>query len=374
MIQKYTLQFITPCFCRGADGKTIELRGNSIKGALRFWFRAIGCFNELEDTRDMKEKEAEIFGGTIGEAHRPSPIKLKIEHENNKEFKLCFIERKEKDSEYFKIYFNLLELVSILGGIGSSTRKGYGCFNILNQANNINEDEKEGKEIDKYVEEKLNLLNMNMKNKSNDKNKKFYCIVKKENLENKFNRYWEIKRLEDYKNIKYPFIKKIYIKEINNQNITNMIKKQKTIKDVVQNKDLQCIKENWLIKALGGDINERFASPIYVSQCEYKNKTYLIITELYNTFKDVKKIDIDNIDKEKINSIIKKQKSEKAVLKDMLEYKKLDIKTKKTLELFKLDKIGTSEDIKEIISSEKTEIIIEQCKKEIINKLLANIK
>jgi CRISPR type III-B/RAMP module RAMP protein Cmr1 len=41
-IQTYTLEFITPCFCAGADQTVAELRGSSIRGQLRWWFRALG--------------------------------------------------------------------------------------------------------------------------------------------------------------------------------------------------------------------------------------------------------------------------------------------------------------------------------------------
>jgi len=49
-------------FLAGADGKTPELRAPSIKGAVRFWWRAMnGCLS----IKDLKEKESEIFGSYI---------------------------------------------------------------------------------------------------------------------------------------------------------------------------------------------------------------------------------------------------------------------------------------------------------------------
>ncbi|MDR1816585.1 MAG: type III-B CRISPR module RAMP protein Cmr1 [Puniceicoccales bacterium] len=50
----YNLTFLTPCFCAGADQARAELRAPSIRGQLRWWFRALG------GTRD---EETEIFGG-----------------------------------------------------------------------------------------------------------------------------------------------------------------------------------------------------------------------------------------------------------------------------------------------------------------------
>jgi len=50
-------------FLSGADGQTPELRPPSIKGALRFWWRAMNGHLSLEE---LKKKEDEIFGGTEG--------------------------------------------------------------------------------------------------------------------------------------------------------------------------------------------------------------------------------------------------------------------------------------------------------------------
>ncbi len=50
----YTFECITPCFCAGADQTQAEIRPSSIRGALRWWFRALG---------GSKELETEVFGG-----------------------------------------------------------------------------------------------------------------------------------------------------------------------------------------------------------------------------------------------------------------------------------------------------------------------
>jgi len=49
-----TFECITPCFCAGADQAKAEIRPSSIRGALRWWFRALG---------GSKEMETEVFGG-----------------------------------------------------------------------------------------------------------------------------------------------------------------------------------------------------------------------------------------------------------------------------------------------------------------------
>jgi len=47
-IQTYSLTFITPCFCAGADQATAELRASAIRGQLRWWFRALGGTARME--------------------------------------------------------------------------------------------------------------------------------------------------------------------------------------------------------------------------------------------------------------------------------------------------------------------------------------
>jgi len=46
---------ITPCFCAGADPARAEIRAPSIRGELRWWFRALG---------GTREQEVSVFGGS----------------------------------------------------------------------------------------------------------------------------------------------------------------------------------------------------------------------------------------------------------------------------------------------------------------------
>ncbi len=56
----FTCETITPMFLSGA-GTTPELRAPSIKGAMRFWWRALQNENSI---RELREKETKIFGGS----------------------------------------------------------------------------------------------------------------------------------------------------------------------------------------------------------------------------------------------------------------------------------------------------------------------
>lgn len=59
--KEFEVEVVTPMFLGGADKNKAELRVPSIKGALRFWWRALYGSDDLED---MKKREAEIFGST----------------------------------------------------------------------------------------------------------------------------------------------------------------------------------------------------------------------------------------------------------------------------------------------------------------------
>lgn len=67
--KSYLLEFITPAFLSGADQSRAELRAPSVRGALRWWFRALG---------GTREEEAEVFGGVHGGAKR-SKVIIRVE-------------------------------------------------------------------------------------------------------------------------------------------------------------------------------------------------------------------------------------------------------------------------------------------------------
>ncbi len=79
---------ITPMFLAGADGQTPELRAPSIKGAMRFWWRALNGHLPLQDRMErhngeprvmqagLRSCEAAIFGGES----RRSSFFIQIRH------------------------------------------------------------------------------------------------------------------------------------------------------------------------------------------------------------------------------------------------------------------------------------------------------
>lgn len=67
---------ITPMFLAGADGQTPELRAPSIKGAMRFWWRAM---NGHRGESYMRSHEEELFGGVTKNGARRSKVILRVE-------------------------------------------------------------------------------------------------------------------------------------------------------------------------------------------------------------------------------------------------------------------------------------------------------
>ena len=65
----YTLELITPCFCAGANPAQAEIRVPSIRGQLRWWFRALGG-NATE--------ESEVFGSAAGDEGYGSSLRIAI--------------------------------------------------------------------------------------------------------------------------------------------------------------------------------------------------------------------------------------------------------------------------------------------------------
>lgn len=65
----YEFEFLTPCFCGGADPARAELRAPSIRGRLRWWFRALG---------GSREDEEKVFGSVGGGRTSPGASSLAV--------------------------------------------------------------------------------------------------------------------------------------------------------------------------------------------------------------------------------------------------------------------------------------------------------
>src|SRR3972149_2350701 len=202
MIKKITFEIetITPMFLSGADQNKAELRAASIKGLLRFWWRALQSAGDLERLREMRERESKIFGSADERQGGGSGFSVRVSHEGvlyagkkpfpdnpvykvpipGKTFKMNILEylaygtfdgKKGFRGDYFDYNqrFNVIMsifkepfaneiliamyVVSIFGGIGSRSRNGFGSFHVLNK-NEAFEDISNTFSIDKPYEKK----------------------------------------------------------------------------------------------------------------------------------------------------------------------------------------------------------------------------
>ena len=141
----FECEVITPMFLAGADGVTPELRAPSIKGALRFWWRAMNGHLSL---KELKEQEGKIFGNTASRSQVIIRVHQKdlqsadsemVPHKPfmkrpaflpNQQFEVTLMLSKSKDLSIEQLK-NLFLLTCYLGGFGKRSRRGMGSVNII---------------------------------------------------------------------------------------------------------------------------------------------------------------------------------------------------------------------------------------------------
>lgn len=285
-----TLKTVTPLFLGGADGKTPELRAPSIKGAMRFWWRAI---KGMDDIKKLHDEENKIFGGTgegegrsrvivrvirslntmSGEGEGRSGVKeeemfervneeLILPHKGNwkkpafkagKEFKIEISFTVDKEILTLEQFKNLFILIVLLGGLGRRSRRGFGSLIITK----INDEDY----IPKYgLSDILHLLNSLNNNYKLDKDKIVLCRNA---------------------NAAYPFIGEIQIGE-------KGVDKYETLLVRIGNATSNIRKK---YKAQANSLgfagnNGRFASPVYVSTLLKSGRYYPVITTLNTAFEN----------------------------------------------------------------------------------------
>jgi len=175
----FEIETITPMFVAGANQTKAELRAASIKGLLRFWWRALQAEADLNK---LREKEAIIFGSSeegvggssfslrIITKDNLKPIKNKFpsnpQHQvrvEGKTFKInileylaygtyeyipkqgnVFVREYYPEKTKFDIVLNFTDekgknevlkafyVWCIFGGVGSRSRNGFGSINVIN--------------------------------------------------------------------------------------------------------------------------------------------------------------------------------------------------------------------------------------------------
>ena len=175
----FEIETITPMFLAGANQTKCELRAASIKGLLRFWWRALQAEPNLDE---LRKKEAKIFGscekGVGGSSFSlriitkddlkpikdnfPSNPQYQVQVEG-KTFKInileylaygtyeyiprqgnVFVREYYPEKTKFDIVLNFTDeacknevlkafyVWSIFGGLGSRSRNGFGSLNVVN--------------------------------------------------------------------------------------------------------------------------------------------------------------------------------------------------------------------------------------------------
>ncbi len=135
---------VTPLYLHGADMRKAELRLSSIKGALRYWYRA-ACPDFSKKTDSGITNEELLFGGTKGKAGQSAFLMRLVKEEEiqvrrgkyNQEyfasvrFELEFLLRPNLGKDVKPDWRGLLVsiwLLGHLGGLGAKSRKGYGAI------------------------------------------------------------------------------------------------------------------------------------------------------------------------------------------------------------------------------------------------------
>lgn len=190
-------EILTPLSIGGAN-KSLgpELRPPSLKGAMRFWWRAIRGDLDLDD---LRKKEAEIFGSS-DEAHGRSRFSLRISgHPQEQKLKIpiggnqtrpainlnCFKPGQQvkitiisnNESEH-ALHINILKIALALGGLGKRSRRGLGSLYLLSENGDMIEDLSSIKDVlrllknndlskpDNFIEESGKIVTQYMKNQA----------------------------------------------------------------------------------------------------------------------------------------------------------------------------------------------------------------
>lgn len=293
----FECEVITPMFLAGANGSTPELRPPSIKGAMRFWWRAMNghliTWNEEKKHWDytvLRNQEEELFGSSVEKVGK-SKFSIVIPTDNNdkdENEELKLIEGKEcflphhiggmecqacKDNNYkgeckkgiprkcfksgkFRVKFifketkindqvkDLFILTTILGGFGKRSRRGFGSITITGI---------EGKDDFKYPNTLPEIIKlMNSYYKLDDKTKPNKILI------------------NNIISADYPFIKEIQCGQ----------KKEYTALLELIGKKTHKYNDDSLGYAKG---KKRLGSPIYVSTIFNEDRDLLPIITTLNT-------------------------------------------------------------------------------------------
>ena len=129
---------VTPLMLHGVNKNRVELRIPSIKGALRYWYRAANPdYKDTVDSLGITQEEY-LFGGANGKAGQ-SAFLMRLSKKpkgnpkffTNKSFEIEFLLRPNLKQEATPDWRGLLVSIWLLGhfgGVGAKVRRGYGMI------------------------------------------------------------------------------------------------------------------------------------------------------------------------------------------------------------------------------------------------------
>lgn len=285
----FTCEVVTPMFLAGADGKTPELRPPSIKGAMRFWWRAMHGHLPIDDKKDgdgniiqkgLRTQEAEIFGGG-GEAAKRSGFHLRVLtgvremakqgyqplphhtggnnciacNANNNRCKKSF-EFQSITGDNFDVKIsgadlemieNLFVLTCVFGGFGKRSRRGFGSVKIVKR-----------NDVDFLMPNDLESIYSYLSKFNNDyqydRTDKKILLVRPVPLNDKYE-------------ITYPYLEEVRIGDDYGSDF-------QLVERIGKSSHKYQTDSN-------GSANPRFSSPTYVSALKIQNQYYPIISSLY---------------------------------------------------------------------------------------------
>jgi CRISPR-associated protein Cmr1 len=260
-MQKVTFdcEIITPMFMAGAKTSTPEIRPPSIKGMMRFWWRAV---KGIENAEDLFNQEKDIFGST----EKKSPFLIRVvtstqlsqdkfsplPHKDG--FRIPGYKLNQEISiiltgkDNITTYANILDVALLLGGFGKRSRRGFGSlvcknreWNIVNRTQLIN-----------FILRKLNSITKDFEIQDG-----------------------KIKRTST-PSANYPFIR-----EVSSGNESNDV--MKLLKKIGQATSI------YNDPSLGyagryQNANVRMSSPVYVSVTKVRDRFVPVITTLHGEF------------------------------------------------------------------------------------------
>ncbi len=240
-------EIITPMFMHGARPRDeAELRASSIKGLMRYWWRAVMDL----PIEVLRKRETEVFGGTNPDAVK-SPFILYVPplssthlvkplpHRDDRNFKLRAIPSGKEFSVTIRaqnknvtlLAVNVLKLASLLGGFGQRARRGFGSIQYRTF--------KSKEEFISECSEILRYFNVRF-------------TVQKNSIE-----------IHRSKNARYPYLKQVLIGSPVNSAMELL---EKIGKESHRNNT-----------PLLGDVKPRYASPVWVNVKKIGNKYYPIL-------------------------------------------------------------------------------------------------